>query len=64
MRPEPLSYTVPEAARLVGVTPRTLYKAVKSGRLKTFRTWERGDQRISRDVLNTFMRGLTTDSAA
>jgi excisionase family DNA binding protein len=59
-----LSYTVPEAARIVGVTPPTLYKAIESGRLKAFRIWERGDQRIHRDVLDAFMRGETSDSAA
>jgi excisionase family DNA binding protein len=61
---EPISFTVPQAARLVGLTPPVLYKAIKEGRLKVWRPWSRGDMRVNREHLEEWFNRERNVAAA
>lgn len=52
-----ISFSVPEAARLVGLTPPVLYKAIREKRLRFWRPWSRGDMRINREHLQEWFAG-------
>jgi len=52
------SFTVSEAARIVGVTKPVIYRAIEEGRLITWRPWSKGDQRINIDELNRWAAGI------
>jgi excisionase family DNA binding protein len=52
-QPEQL-YTVPEAARLLGVGKSTAYGLIRSRQLEAIRLAERGDMRISASALAAF----------
>jgi excisionase family DNA binding protein len=59
-----ISFSVPEAAQLVGLTPPVLYKAIKEGHLRFWRPWSRGDMRVSREHLEEWFNRERKDAGA
>jgi excisionase family DNA binding protein len=51
----PLALTVPEAAALAGVSPRTMYRAIKAGSIPTVRLTPRGRAFVPRRALERFL---------
>jgi excisionase family DNA binding protein len=49
------SVTIEQAARLIGVSRRTIYYRIRDGRLRTIRTLG-GSQRVLLDSLQEFQR--------
>lgn len=57
-----LTYTVPEAAELLGVSDTTLYDLIRRGRIG-LRVHRIGRQlRISKALLDAYLAGETTDA--
>jgi excisionase family DNA binding protein len=51
----PLALTVPEAAALAGVSPRTMYRAIDAGTVPTVRLTPRGRLFVPRHALERFL---------
>lgn len=47
------------AARVAGVHPTTVWRAIREGELEAVRLGERGDYRIRREALEQWMRPTT-----
>jgi len=52
--------TVPQAARAANLGRRTIYRAVRDGKLKAARVNGRGDIRIARSWLTQWLEGLAS----
>jgi excisionase family DNA binding protein len=51
----PLALTVPEAAALAGVSPRTMYRAIEAGSIPTVRLTPRGRVFVPRHALERLL---------
>lgn len=52
-------YTVSEVARILRVSPRTVYKIIQAGELQAIRV--RGQYRITADALQIYLQGVKKD---
>ena len=58
MTTNPDMYTAHEIARMLRVSPMTVYRHINEGRLRAFRIGR--TVRVSENALNDFMRGADT----
>jgi excisionase family DNA binding protein len=56
--------TITEAAKAIGVSRPTLYKAIETGSLRAWRTWSRGNLRIKREELDAWTQRSATENTS
>ena len=57
----PLAYSVPDAARLLGLSPRAIYNRIATGEIRSFKVGPR--RLISRDSLREFIANRESEAA-
>ena len=55
---ERLAHSVPDAARMLGISPRAVYNRIATGEIRTFRVGPR--RLISTDALREYIRNRET----